>query len=303
MRLLATQSHVVHGYVGNKAATFPLQCLGWDVDCCNTVQFSNHTGYGLDNVKGDATTGTQLDQLLMGVFKNFPHEYCALLSGYLPHAEAVRRMGDRYGQYKSANPETLWLMDPVMGDEGQLYVSEDVVPEYKHLVFNPNVGVDIITPNQFELEVLHGSAVTTLQELKETLSVMHEHIPIIVLTSLDARLFQDPHHIYCAASQKDEPPVILKVPLIDSYFTGVGDIFSALLMDRIYRNRADLNLVSCVNDVLNIVQTVLKVTHKFSPRGVSMGSQLMKDSELRLIECRDLYAGNEVIDFTYKTLY
>jgi pyridoxine kinase len=43
-RLLSIQSHVVHGYVGNRAATFPLQLLGYDVDTINTVQFSNHTG-------------------------------------------------------------------------------------------------------------------------------------------------------------------------------------------------------------------------------------------------------------------
>lgn len=29
---------------GNKAAAFPLQTLGFDVDILNTVQFSNHTG-------------------------------------------------------------------------------------------------------------------------------------------------------------------------------------------------------------------------------------------------------------------
>lgn len=43
-RVLSIQSHVVHGYVGNKAATFPLQLLGFEVDALNTVQFSNHTG-------------------------------------------------------------------------------------------------------------------------------------------------------------------------------------------------------------------------------------------------------------------
>jgi pyridoxine kinase len=43
-RVLSIQSHVVSGYVGNKAATFPLQVLGYDVDCINSVQFSNHTG-------------------------------------------------------------------------------------------------------------------------------------------------------------------------------------------------------------------------------------------------------------------
>ena len=62
-RVLSIQSHVVHGYVGNKAAVFPLQViaasqpllccvkvcpllvqvLGCDVDAINSVQFSNHT--------------------------------------------------------------------------------------------------------------------------------------------------------------------------------------------------------------------------------------------------------------------
>ena len=68
-RVLSIQSHVVHGYVGNNAAVFPLQVrsstfvlsvvfsvgcfrlmpslfqvLGCDVDTINSVQFSNHTG-------------------------------------------------------------------------------------------------------------------------------------------------------------------------------------------------------------------------------------------------------------------
>eukprot|EP01052_Picozoa_sp_SAG31_P012170 SAG31_NODE_705_length_12695_cov_3.147007_8_plen_118_part_00 len=43
-RVLSVQSHVVHGYVGNKSAVFPLQLLGMEVDPINSVQFSNHTG-------------------------------------------------------------------------------------------------------------------------------------------------------------------------------------------------------------------------------------------------------------------
>lgn len=307
MRLLATQSHVVHGYVGNKAATFPLQCLGWDVDCCNSVQFSNHTGYGLDKVKGDATTDLQLDRLLQGTIQLFPHSYDALLSGYLPHAESIRQMGFHYAEYKRQNRNSFWLLDPVMGDEGKLYVSENVVPEYKRLIFGPDVGVDIITPNQFELEVLHGSPVTTLQELKDALEEMHRFIPLIVISSLDTRLFGDSSHIFLAASQRKQPPVILQVPLIDSYFTGIGDIFSGILLDRIYKQRNQLNLVSCVNDTLNVVQEVLKVTRDYSPRGVTMGSTLMKESELKIIECRDLYEGprdaDQRLQFIYKTLY
>lgn len=35
-RVLSVQSHVVSGYVGNRAAVFPLQLLGFDVDFVNS---------------------------------------------------------------------------------------------------------------------------------------------------------------------------------------------------------------------------------------------------------------------------
>ena len=40
------------------------------------------------------------------------------------------------------------VLDPVMGDCGKLYVSEEVVPVYKSMVRH----ADLITPNQFETE-------------------------------------------------------------------------------------------------------------------------------------------------------
>ena len=46
MRILSIQSSVAYGYVGNCAATFPLQRLGHEVWPVHTVHFSNHTGYG-----------------------------------------------------------------------------------------------------------------------------------------------------------------------------------------------------------------------------------------------------------------
>jgi pyridoxal/pyridoxine/pyridoxamine kinase len=37
----------VRGHVGNASAVFPMQRLGVEVWPIHTVQFSNHTGYGL----------------------------------------------------------------------------------------------------------------------------------------------------------------------------------------------------------------------------------------------------------------
>ena len=46
MNVLSIQSWVAYGHVGNASAMFPLQRLGAEVWAVNTVQFSNHTGYG-----------------------------------------------------------------------------------------------------------------------------------------------------------------------------------------------------------------------------------------------------------------
>jgi pyridoxal/pyridoxine/pyridoxamine kinase len=43
------------------------------------------------------------------------------------------------------------VLDPVMGDEGKIYVSEEVVPAYKNLLKD----ADLILPNQFEAEYVY----------------------------------------------------------------------------------------------------------------------------------------------------
>lgn len=40
------------------------------------------------------------------------------------------------------------VLDPVMGDDGRIYVSEEVVPMYKKMLRD----ADLILPNQFEAE-------------------------------------------------------------------------------------------------------------------------------------------------------
>lgn len=43
------------------------------------------------------------------------------------------------------------VLDPVMGDDGRLYVSEDVIPVYQNLLHD----ADLILPNQFEAEYVY----------------------------------------------------------------------------------------------------------------------------------------------------
>jgi pyridoxine kinase len=77
----------VHGYVGNRAATFPLQLLGYDVDAVNTVQFSNHTGY--KTTAGTKTSADELERIFGGLRENGLDHYDRVLTGYIPGAEAL----------------------------------------------------------------------------------------------------------------------------------------------------------------------------------------------------------------------
>lgn len=75
-----------------------------------------------------------------------------LLSGYIPGAEAVGAVGKIGMELKEKTKEFpgrfFWVLDPVMGDNGKIYVAEDVVPAYKSVIHY----ADLILPNQFEAE-------------------------------------------------------------------------------------------------------------------------------------------------------
>ena len=80
-RVLSVQSHTVHGYVGNKAATFPMQLLELEVDPVNSVHLSNHVGYA-GGFKGTTSTGDELRAIVDGLDANgLLQTYTHLLTG------------------------------------------------------------------------------------------------------------------------------------------------------------------------------------------------------------------------------
>lgn len=243
------------------ASTFPLQCVGWDVDCINSVQYSNHTGYGMEKVFGSRTSAEEMDQVFEGVMR-LRDDYDALLSGYMPDRSTLSCMAKYYMKMKQENGSLLWLLDPVMGDEGQLYVDEDVIPEYRRVVCSGLV--DIITPNQFEIELLYGRPINSVEDLFDAIKELHKYVRVIVITSCSNSLFNDPNHIYSVSSLRDlDMPYVYRVPVIDSYFTGVGDLFSAWLLHRLYYmfKNGDLGQFhEETNQVLNVIHRVLEIT-------------------------------------------
>jgi pyridoxine kinase len=161
MRFLSLQSHVAYGYVGNRAATFPLQRLGHEVWAVNTVEFSNHTGYGA--WKGRTASAAQVADIVHGIEALGVLAKCdALLTGYVGDAELGDVVLDTVRKVRAANPKAVWCCDPVLGDiDTGIYVKPGIDSFFRDRALPQ---ADLITPNHFELEHLTGRKVETLDE-------------------------------------------------------------------------------------------------------------------------------------------
>lgn len=161
MRFLSLQSHVAYGYVGNRAATFPLQRLGHEVWAVNTVEFSNHTGYGA--WRGRAASAEQVAEIVQGIEALGQFSRCdGLLTGYVGDAALADVVLDTARRVRAANPRAVWCCDPVLGDiDAGIYVKPGIDAFFRDRAIP---AADLVTPNHFELEHLTGRTISTMDE-------------------------------------------------------------------------------------------------------------------------------------------
>ena len=161
MRFLSLQSHVAYGYVGNRAAAFPLQRLGHEVWAVNTVEFSNHTGYGA--WRGRAASAEQVSEIVQGIEALGQFSRCdGLLTGYVGDAALADVVLDTARRVRAANPRAVWCCDPVLGDiDTGIYVKPGIDTFFRDRAIP---AADLVTPNHFELEHLTGRTVSTMAE-------------------------------------------------------------------------------------------------------------------------------------------
>ncbi len=179
LNILSIQSWVAYGNVGNAASVFPLQRLGAEVWAVNTVEFSNHPGYGA--WAGQVFTGAMVEAVIEGVAARGVLPGCdAVLSGYMGDAEVGEAILAAVAQVRAANPAALYCCDPVMGDAGRLYVRAGI-PEL--ITARAVPAADILTPNQFELEYLTGSSIRSVADLLAAVEALRRQGPGTVLVT------------------------------------------------------------------------------------------------------------------------
>lgn len=199
------------------------------------------------------------------------------------------------------------MLDPVQGDDKTLYVSPDIVPVYRDILCPL---ADIITPNQFEAELLTGVKINSLSECLQAIQVLHSNgVSKVVITSME--LPEMPNKLILVGSDRQGEAFYIEMKKLNARFTGTGDLLAALIL----AYDSEHGLRGACELGISVLQDVLQQTIKLSgnPDEISIMDSVnaerrgkvdletTKRRELKLIQSRDIILASKV-RFTAKTL-
>ncbi len=149
-KTLILSSTVASSRVGASAASFCLQRLGIETVVLPTTLMGRHPGWGTPG--GGPTDIAMLRDIWAGVLaQNI--KFDAVLTGYMGETAHIDLGVEIIDEVKNRNPKALIAVDPVMGDHGKLYISEErAAAIIDHLI----PKADFITPNMWELEFIQA---------------------------------------------------------------------------------------------------------------------------------------------------
>jgi pyridoxine kinase len=252
-RALAISSHVVRGHVGLAATVPALQHLGHEVWAVPTVLLASRPGLG-------RLTRFELPvQDLTAVLDALEADGCwpsidAVFTGYFPSEASVAVVAQAIARIKAANPSVLVFVDPILGDDGRLYVAQQTAEAIRSALIPL---ATIATPNLFELHWLTRSAPQTLDEIARAARGLGP--PTVVVTS--------------AAQTQDKIATILvqgtvrvdrNCPRHARIPNGAGDLFAGLLLGALLNRQsleaaldaslADLDRVLAASEGQDVLQ-------------------------------------------------
>lgn len=227
MRILAISSQVAHGPVGNSAAVPALQALGHEVLSVPTIILSNHPGHGKPAAL--SMPAPDLAAILGALDDLGALATCgAVLTGYFAAAEQIHVTARMIRGMKEKNPSLFVLVDPVIGDNGALYVPLAVAEAIRDALLPL---ASCAAPNRFELEWLTGGRAGSITEA--VAAARQLGVAEVLATSIPVRPGQIATLLVGADAVSQHQSC-----LRDGVPHGTGDFLSGLYLAR--RARGDL---------------------------------------------------------------
>lgn len=197
------------------------------------------------------------DQMIpiMNHWKTLDVEFDVIYPGFLGSGDQIDIVLQFIEEFKKSNP--LVVVDPVMGDEGEVYsiIDNSIVEKMGDLVKH----ADIITPNTTEAFVLLNRPYTPEMSDEEAIEVMKalaEMGPdVVILTSIHKK---DEHGRITGVFDKKNGDIFFdSCEYIPMDYPGTGDAFTSVLIGALLKGHS---LKEALRISLNFIEKSLKVT-------------------------------------------
>lgn len=180
-----------------------------------------------------------------------------------------------------------------MGDNGKMYVPEDILPVYRDVVVPL---ADVITPNQYEAELITGMKMNSLEDAMKIIDALHKKGPKTVVLS-STELGDDKCMIGLASTAGVQYEI--SIPKVDAAFTGTGDLFASLFLA--WWHKTNNNLKLTLENTISTLQIIVKDTYQKARDKQPTGKIPPQLRELRIIQNKN-FIENPKITISAKQL-
>lgn len=201
-----------------------LSTMGFDVCPLPTAILSNHTQY-------ENFTFLDLTDKMPAIIDHWEKlgvDFEAIYTGYLGSPRQIRIVADFIERFRT--PDTLVVVDPVLGDNGRLYnkITDEMVSEMRTLA----ARADVLTPNLTELFALLNEpfrSECTGDELKAAITELTNSGPdTVIITGVPVQGKPNLTSVI-ARSRTDGRTWKVTCPYLPAHYPGTGDVFTSVI--------------------------------------------------------------------------
>lgn len=262
--VLAISSHVARGSVGNRSVVFVLEYLGHPVWSVPTIMLPWHPGHG-------RSTPIRPDDEAFALFLRelgsapWLGEIDAIITGYFGSPAQAVAVAELVSQVKAANPDALFVCDPVIGDDGGLYVLPETAAAVRDILLPI---ADLATPNRFELSWFAG------RDLEDTASVVDAARILgpqrVLVTSAQGSAAGSIANLYLSTAET----LLAEHRRIDHPVKGTGDLTASLFLSRLLNGLPPREALK---------ETTAAVYEMFANAAARGADELMLETDARIL--------------------
>ncbi len=225
------------------------------VQCCllPTAILSSHTGF--DNFFFEDYTPKMREYI--NNWEKLGLDFDGICTGFLGSKEQINIVIEFLEKFKT--PNNIVIVDPVMGDYGELYCTytKEMCKEMQNLI----KFADVLTPNLTELcrllDLPYPSETPTHEELYTLCEKLSIQGPSkIVITGLQRNGYIE-NYIY----ESNKPHKVIKVEKIGEDRSGTGDVFSSIVSACVVKGE---DFAASVEKATDFISKALKFTNELN---------------------------------------